>query len=414
MNVICPREVDCIVVTGKTECALRNLNCHVSAVNCVFNVSNLLGFITVSKLFKNECLFACSGLIYNVFERFPTLIILVGVDVKIHPEAICVRSDIVRTFNVEVYVLAISCNLRTDNIVSTGCFSIDICISFNVGICLLIVGVSVITFSVSVLSIADIRCVVRSYVTPLLISCAHIDCLVFAGSRNGIYALVLTDVVSRKVVIVVLECALCGFKVTAVFVDKLVSKRIFYAHPKVRLTPSVPFVPTCNKYYLRVNLESVIKLLLEEVTVKCSVLTFNLISVRILGRVRTSHYVFTVHSSKLMSYVVVVAGNTNCNLLYLTSCIVALRCRITYLRVCREPTPSVEEGLIYCFEIILRLSRSPSEQVLNGTAYLTAGSHEHGLAVPVKPEALIFICAVNICVNILRAAFKLVICRRST
>ena len=118
-----------------------------------------------------------SGLVDDVFKGLPTLILLIAIDVKRHPEVVGVGGDVGSALNVEVHVFVIACNLRADDVVSARGLGVD---------------QTTVALRIAVLGVADVGAKVRRNCLPLLLTGAQINGGLCAGSGDGVTALVLT------------------------------------------------------------------------------------------------------------------------------------------------------------------------------------------------------------------------------
>ena len=395
MYVIRPGEVDGEVVAGKSQVALGDLDGHVSAVHHVCAIRNLGGLIAVAgELFQHNGILACSGLVDDVLKGFPTLILLIAVNVQRHPQAVGIGGNILCTLNVKVYVLVVTCYLRTDQVISARGF--------------LILEVAV-ARALTVAYVVSVRSVVRSNVLPLCLSCTKINGSVQAGRRNGICALILTGEVDKLVVVVILQLTLGGFKVTGMLVIKLVNQRIVdlgvCTAPRLGLTPCVPFIPAGYENNVGICFNCVIELLCKLISPQGCARSFLFVSVGIIRGVGASHDVLTVHGGDLLGHVVVVDSHADRHLL---DHAVTNACRtldgIQSLREYRQPAPGLGSRVL---NAVFRLTCTPGKEVFDLLAdravrYCAADAHKHGLILPIEPQILIKTGLINILIDHLR------------
>ena len=393
MNVVGPGEVDGVVVARKTQIALGNLDCHVSAVNDVSAICNLGGLIAVAaELFKHDGVGRCGGLVDNKFKGFPALICLIGVQVKGHPQRVGVGGDVGCALYVEVNELVIASDLRADDVVSARGLGVNQ---------IAIAGV------ISVLGVADVCAEVRLNCLPLLLTGVQINGGLFAGSGDGVNALVLTDEVDQLIVVVVLQVALGRLNVTGEFVVILVGECIGNSRGRALgpgfVSANAEFVPAGHEYNGRVNLKRVCPLLCEVVAPLGGLVAFLFVAIGVGGGVGTARDVVATHSGQLAQLVVVVHCDTNRDLLNDAVGLVLAGGVVLILRIHGKPAP----GLV--FGVIHHVTGSAGAEGKELGNFLFQGGgvgvkglrdrHQHRLAVQVVPKVLVLVGAVDILVD---------------
>ena len=255
---------------------------------------------------------------------------------------------------------------------------------------------------VAVLGVADVGGVVGLGGCPLVGTLGQINGLGQGGSGDGVHALVAADVVDQQVVVVILQLTLGGLQIAAVLVDELVGEGVLdrrLAGRPCLVTAGRPLVPARNEQDLGILLQRIVELHGELVAPLGGLGALYLVAVLVVLGVGAADDVEAVHGCALIRDVVVVDRHADGHLLHGLVLVAVTILVVHGLRIGGEPAPVAR---LHALDDVGRLTRTPGKEFPNllveigGNAHVVVIGHEYGLFVPVEPQLLVAVGAVEI------------------